>query len=497
MFKPDDEDKDLDLWLAEQTAAAAPVAAPVVPAPAPATPTQQDPLRNVLDQLVAEGTRTTNDHEQKYVRDLWNKAESQSLQKLTGDQSTENWAVGIGAALPMLAGILADATTKNAYGVRGTGLGQIAQAGAQHAGQMLTQQQQRKQQAQGLAEAAAGIRRQGANTKFDQLSTLAARLSDGERLKLAQGNYGIRTDESKLKATAEHRRGAESALKFDPADPQASATRELLYRYRPELVGQLDALGNEALKPYITKASDNANFRTELSQAIAKAGGTSAAAQQAQEDVIHGNAPVRTQDAVDRQEKLAEGQDTTQRKIVEKRATPPGFEISDANLYSDTRIDPQQEDKMKDFTQSGKTILDAQQKVAALRREHGANWTKSINRGDYEVLQQAVIGAFNRSIRDAGALNGGEYQVVQQTMPGFDPDKTDIVGWVTGSDRNAEQLEGALRGMSRIIDSRASSYGLRLKNTNAPARSAPPAQPTSNNSAPATGAASKWAKNKQ
>lgn len=263
--------------------ALAPSQAESTQAPAPVQQINQtagSPRNGTLDKVLAMlSDRVMNDKptpEEQAVQGQWAQLEKQKLTQLTGGGDTaQDWAVGLGTAIPMLAGTLMQtASPQRSRGIYGapmeSGLGKVAEAGIQGANNLMQQRQQREQANAQLAGQAQAIRKGNQDRDFDKLSKLATTLSERDRINIAMQQLGLRGTDNQLKMDAQ-------AYRLDPKNTQAVQTRELIYKYRPELKGALDDLSIDGLKPFVNDASTNANFRTEYGQKVALASGQAAA----------------------------------------------------------------------------------------------------------------------------------------------------------------------------------------------------------------------------
>lgn len=139
---------------------------------------------------------------------------------------------------------------------------------------------------------------------------------------------------------------------------------------------------------------------------------------------------------------------------------PPGFVETNADLRRATLQDAEQTTKMNADTQAARQLSQAADQLAGLRAKLGPQFLPSEGSGEYNALRLAVIGAANRAIADAGTLNGGERQLMQQLVPDVTPNYKDLLGWLSGADLNAQQLEGFAKGLQTILNSRVAGYGL-------------------------------------
>lgn len=267
-------------------------ASPVEAAPQPeAQPTQQisqisgtqrpnETLDRVLKML---SDRVMNDKpspEETATNDKWALLERQKLDRLTNPaaETAQDWAQGLGTALPMIGGMLLSAGSQRSRGPYGTpmesGFGKVAEAGVAGAQALAQQRQQREQTNAALAQQAQMVRKGNQDKDYDKLQKLASTLSERDRINIAMQNMGLRGADTELKAAAQD-------FRLNPTNEQAVNFKAFL-KSKGMDPAQVDAMGMAALQQaahQINTQTDDVHFPTELTQAGAKAGRTAGAAE--------------------------------------------------------------------------------------------------------------------------------------------------------------------------------------------------------------------------
>ena len=256
-------------------------------------PPRNETLEKVLSMLSDRVMRDQTTPEEKAMNTQWGQLEKQKLDQLTkGGDSAQDWAQGLGTAIPMLIGTIMDAATPNAYGQRGTGLGKIAEAGIQNAQNLANQRSQREQLNAHLAQQAQAIRKGYQDKDFDRLSKLGTMLSEQDRIKQAWMGLGYRGTEAALRANADAR--AQQVHDYLHGNGPESEKVKQIFRDHGVSEDKLAGLSVQGLRDVSHALNidlDNENFwKQKLGQAGAQAAATAAAGENARSAAQASNA---------------------------------------------------------------------------------------------------------------------------------------------------------------------------------------------------------------
>lgn len=430
--------------------------------PASDNPYDADAIMKLYAQRIMAAQNPTA--EQRQLNSKWGQAESQSLDRLTGKGSDrENLGMVLASLLPAVVGTgaaLTDHSNSTRPGMRAAALGKIAEASSANVAHLLRDRDQRDAQALSLADKASDVRRTLGDKSIGNLGSLVDKQQERARLEIALKNLGLRGTTVGMQAD-------EHAFKYDPNNPQAMKIKQDLSANGVP-AEQLDGLAAEALK-HIKPITDNAINDTAfyrpgggLQQASDKAVATTAATTDTKSAHEAVNAP-RDADTAGVVGAGREAGTVTGKRAGERadRPVPAGYEVKDQKLFDNANEDPATREKMRADTSSARVLNTGIERMEELRRKNGPEWHKSANRGEYNALQSAVIGAFNRTVSDAGVLNPSEFENAKRMFPGIELNWSDALHTIIfNDDINADQLLGMAKGINTLTNARLEGYGV-------------------------------------
>lgn len=411
---------------------------------------RDDTLNKVLAMLSDRVMTDQTTPEEKAMNAQWGQLEKQKLDRLTnsGGDSTQDWAQGLGTAIPMLIGTIMDAATPNAYGQRGTGLGKIAEAGIQNAQNLSQQRTQREQMNAHLAQQAQQIRKGNQNQDFDRLAKLGSMLSERDRINIAQQNMGLRGTDTALKAAAQD-------FRLNPTNEQAMNFKRFLISKGMD-ADQVNAMGMAALQQaahQINVQTDDVHFPTELRQAGARAATTAAAGENARSAAQASNAERDAQTTGIVQAGGVMGRGGAEQKLnAGQYLAPIGRDVVDegrvAIVRGNEKLTKQSTEEMRASQDMVKAIDDM---VDLRKKQQQGIAIPGGYQSEFEAKKSKLMGAIAKA-NGMATINEGDRDAIDLYLSNTALSFKDLVSGAFGADLKQNQLEGvqkAIHGFDR------------------------------------------------